>query len=169
MDARQELIEALDGLIASCERHGEICRAVSEDCSRKNEESRAARAEAEARRASEALMVREEPTRYGDPVIARMDRFEQTLGAIARNLGLLKEDVATLRLDVGTLKQDVGTLKQDVGTLKQDVATVKERMATKVELDGVRNTVKMVADGYTDAKQRLADVAELLKRHVIAP
>ena len=162
MDARQELIEALDGLIASCERHGEICRAVSEDCSRKNEESRAARAEAEARRASEALMVREEPTRYGDPVIARMDRFEQTLGAIARNLGLLKEDVATLRLDVGTLKQDVGTLKQDV-------ATVKERMATKVELDGVRNTVKMVADGYTDAKQRLADVAELLKRHVIAP
>jgi hypothetical protein len=69
-------------------------------------------------------------------------------------------------VDVGQLKQDVGQLKQDVRQLRQHV---DERMATKVELEGLQHGIAMMADGYNETNRRLSDVADLLKRNVIAP
>jgi outer membrane murein-binding lipoprotein Lpp len=148
-----ELREEVDRLIAGIKDDRERMRLRMQEAAERNA---AAQAEADRWRLEVrggAMLARETapPVEPGS-LDERLDRFERTLTAIA--------------VDVGQLKQDVGQLKQDVRQLRQHV---DERMATKVELEGLQHGIAMMADGYNETNRRLSDVADLLKRNVIAP
>ena len=46
------------------------------------------------------------------------------------------------------------------------VTEIRDRMATKVELEAMRDSVQMIADGYAQTQHRLADTSGLLKRYL---
>jgi predicted RNase H-like nuclease (RuvC/YqgF family) len=148
-----ELREEVDRLIAGIKDDRERMRLRMQEAA---ERDAAAQAEADRWRREVrggAMLARETAPPVGPGGLdERLDRFERTLTALA--------------VDVGQLKQDVGQLKQDVRQLRQHV---DERMATKVELEGLRHSIAMMADGYSETNRRLSDVADLLKRNVIAP
>jgi outer membrane murein-binding lipoprotein Lpp len=80
----------------------------------------------------------------------------------------LKSDVAALKTDVARLKTDVGQLKSQVGQLQSDVNELKDgqsRYVTKVEFEGLRSELRMVADGFAATQQRLDYVADLIVRY----
>jgi hypothetical protein len=91
----------------------------------------------------------------------RFDRYERMLTETL-------SAVTVLQRDVGALKEDVGALKENVGAMKRDVQTIREQMATKVELEALRDSINIVADGFVETQVRLAHVADLLKRHFVS-
>jgi chromosome segregation ATPase len=101
--------------------------------------------------------------------------LKQDVAGLKQDVAGLKQDVAGLKQDVAGLKQDVAGLKQDVAGLKQDVAglqgetgLIREQMATKVELESLRASVDLVADGFTETQNKLTRVADLLKRYLVS-
>jgi len=43
---------------------------------------------------------------------------------------------------------------------------MRELMATKVEVESIKDDIRLVADGFAQTQQRLRDVAGLLRRFV---
>lgn len=96
----------------------------------------------------------------------RLDRFERMLTETLNAVTILQRDVSGLQRDVSGLQRDVSGLKDDVGGLKREVQAVREQMATKVELEALRDSLHIVADGFAHTQIRLENVADLLKRYL---
>lgn len=89
----------------------------------------------------------------------RLDRFERMVTEMLNTVTVIQHDVSALQRDVGGLKDDVGGLKRDVGA-------IREQMATKVELEALRDSINIVADGFAQTQTRLGHVTGLLKRYL---
>ncbi|HUE88374.1 MAG TPA: hypothetical protein VMO26_20040 [Vicinamibacterales bacterium] len=75
----------------------------------------------------------------------RLDRFERML-------------TETLNTVTG--------LQHDVSALQRDVGAIREQMATKVELEALRDSINIVADGFAQTQTRLGHVTGLLQRYL---
>ncbi len=127
-------------------------RAVVAEMDRQNAVSRSSRA------SGRHALAREQPP----PESAwdgRLDRFERMLSETLNA-------VTVLQRDVSGLQRDVSGLQDDVGGLKREVQVVREQMATKVELEALRDSIHIVADGFAHTQIRLENVADLLKRYL---
>lgn len=127
-------------------------RAVVAEMDRQNAVSRSSRA------SGHHALAREQPP----PESAwdgRLDRFERMLSETLNA-------VTVLQRDVSGLQRDVSGLQDDVGGLKREVQVVREQMATKVELEALRDSIHIVADGFAHTQIRLENVADLLKRYL---
>lgn len=89
-------------------------------------------------------LAREQPP-PDNPWDGRLDRFER----------MLTETLNT-----------VTVLQHDVSSLQRDVGAIREQMATKVELEALRDSINIVADGFAQTQTRLGHVAGLLKRYL---
>ena len=89
----------------------------------------------------------------------RFDRFERMLGDTLNT-------VTVLQRDVSGLQRDVSGLQRDVSGLQGEVAAIREQMATKVEVEALRDSITIVADGFTQTQTRLDGVTVLLKRYL---
>lgn len=150
-------------------------RAVVVELDRQQAASRASR------RSGGHSLAREQPP-PDNAWDGRLDRFERMLAetlntvtglqhdvrALQHDVGGLKGDVGGLKGDVAGLKGDVGGLKRDVDGLKGDVAAIREQMATKVELEALRDSINMVADGFAQTQTRLGHVTGLLQRYLVS-
>ncbi|HUE88373.1 MAG TPA: hypothetical protein VMO26_20035 [Vicinamibacterales bacterium] len=103
-------------------------------------------------------LAREQPP-PGNAWDGRLDRFERMLTETLNT-------VTGLQHDVSALQRDVSGLKGDVGGLKGDVAAIREQMATKVELEALRDSINIVADGFAQTQTRLGHVTGLLQRYL---
>ena len=115
-------------------------REVADRNAREVAESRAARARYETRPA-EPLVAREMPPSGSRTVEERLDGIERTL----------------VRID------------QRLGSVELDVKQIREQMATKVELESLKDDIKIVADGYAQTQHRLDRVTDLLTRYLTTP
>jgi len=134
-------------------------RAVVAEMDRQNVISRSSRA------SSRHALAREQPP----PESAwdgRLDRFERMLTETLNAVTVLQRDASGLQHAVSGLQRDVSGLKDDVGGLKREVQAVREQMATKVELEALRDSIHIVADGFAHTQIRLENVADLLKRYL---
>jgi hypothetical protein len=60
----------------------------------------------------------------------------------------------------------VTVLQHDVSALQRDVGAIREQMATKIELEALRDSINIVADGFAQTQTRLGHVTGLLKRYL---
>jgi hypothetical protein len=110
-------------------------------------------------------LVREHPPEDVDPVHQRLERIDARLAGIGSDLSVVKEDVGQLKSDVTQLKGDVAQLKTDMGQVREALG----QTATKVELEAVREEVKMMGDGYQATLKKLDFTSQLLTRFINAP
>lgn len=115
-------------------------REVADRNAREVAESRAARARYDTRPA-EPLVARELPPSGSRTVEERLDGIERTLVRI----------------------------EQELGTVKGDVKQIREQMATKVELESLKDDIRIVADGFAQTQYRIYRVTDLLTRYLTNP
>jgi len=68
--------------------------------------------------------------------------------------------------DNGDMRLVLAEIRHDVLMLRRDVIRMRELMATKVEVESIKDDIRLVADGFAQTQQRLRDVAGLLRRFV---
>jgi chromosome segregation ATPase len=136
-------------------------RAVAAEMTRQNAESRRSRLSG-----GHSLVREQSPP--DNAWEGRFDRFERMLTETLSAVTVLQHDVSALQHDVSALNKEVAALKQEVAALKQDVVAIREQMATKVELEALRDSVNLVADGFAQTQTRLDYTSDLLKRYLVS-
>jgi phage shock protein A len=155
----------MESLGAELDRFKEECLEAKRRMEAAIEDSKRQRA-LYSRPASGALLAREQPPQ--DAWDGRLDRFERMLSETLNAVTVLQQDVTELKQDVTGLRQDVAGLQQDVAGLQGGVGLIREQMATKVELESLRASYDLVADGFADTQNKLTRVADLLKRYLVS-
>lgn len=139
-----ELIQALDDLVADGRLHEERIR------------------QAQARTDS---LLREHRPPYGDTPAG----INRRLGDIDRTLTRIHAEMTEIRTQMIEMRGEITDMRSEMTDMRGEMADIREQMATKVELEGLKDEIKMVADGYTTVNGRLDKVADLLKVRVVLP
>ena len=130
-----EIVRALDELVAESKFHAARIKKGFAEADERIRRHRAEEEERARRMGTDTPIARESPRSYGE-VPQRLDRVEGRLSDV------------DARLD----------------RIERTLADIREQMATKIELEGMNDKIKMVADGYQNVDKRLDKVADLLKR-----
>ena len=125
-------------------------RELSSRLERQNADSRTKRTRAAVR---DVKRLRSEAARD----FALRDLGQSTSGAL-----LVRETPP----DNGDMRLVLAEIRHDVLMLRRDVIRMRELMATKVEVESIKDDIRLVADGFAQTQQRLRDVAGLLRRFV---
>ena len=66
----------------------------------------------------------------------------------------------------GSLEERLERFERKLTAMAADLSDVRERMATRVEVEAIRDSLNIIADGYAQTQHRLAETSSLLKRYV---